>query len=462
MDAIEKFTLVLKSHFNFSVHQRVHVAVSGGLDSVVLLDLLSRVKGQFDLRLDILHLNHGIRGDEADQDQVFVEQLAKDYCLKARIKRVNTPEFAKKTKRSMEEAARILRYRFFEEELSLSREAYIALGHHADDQAETILDRILRGSGIRGLGGMRMTRDHYIRPLLTFTRAEIEAHAEQFNLRFRDDSSNKDLSYKRNRIRHELIPMLKRSFNPSIVNSVTSLGDIMKQNERFLRAEAEKAFDSSLRLIQKKKIVLEFNQFLEYFDIIKIYILFKIQELLNVNDIVLSFERLTSFLDFIQQANHGKLFEFGSNFQAIIDHGGLVFQTGTSENFEFEVCRDCAYEVYDGEKVFKISNITKDDLPQLFVDDKSVEYIDADAVIGPLILRNVHPGDVFTPLNMLGRKKVSDYFTDHKVPLHMRNLIPILSCKSGLVCIVGYQIDDHFKVSKDSVNILKLELRDVG
>ncbi|MEE4310884.1 MAG: tRNA lysidine(34) synthetase TilS [candidate division KSB1 bacterium] len=461
MDTIEKFTKVLELRFTFSVRQRIHVAVSGGLDSVVLLDLLFRVRSQFDLSLDILHLNHGIRGDEADRDQRFVEKLAKDYCLKANIKVVNTPEFAKKTKRSMEEAARILRYRFFEEELDRSGEAYIALGHHADDQAETILDRFLRGSGIRGLGGMRMIRDYYIRPLLAFTRAEIEAYAQQYNLRYRDDSSNRDLSYKRNRIRHELIPMLKRSFNPSIVKSVISLGDIMKQNELFLRAEAEKAFDASVRLIQKKKIVLEFNQFLEYFDIIKIYILFKIQELLNVDDIVLSFERLTTFLDFIQQSNHGKLFEFGNDCQAIIDHDGLVFQTGTSENFEFEICRDCAYEVYDGEKVFKISNIAKDDLPQVFVDDKSVEYIDADAVIGPLILRNYHPGDVFTPLNMLGRKKVSDYFTDNKVPLHMRNLIPILSCKSGIVCIAGYQIDDHFKVTKDSVNILKLELRDV-
>ena len=216
----ERFKILIEEKKLIEPNSTVLVAVSGGVDSVVLLHLLSQMRTEKKLKLVIAHLNHGIRGDEADADEHFVRQVAKQYSYQYFSKKVNTPHYAKKFKMSLETAARELRYDFLKKTAEKVGANLIALGHNANDQAETILAHFIRGAGLAGLAGMRMKKDIFVRPLLNFKRYEIENYAVQASLNFREDSSNRDVAYQRNRLRYQLIPTLEKDYNPQLVDAL--------------------------------------------------------------------------------------------------------------------------------------------------------------------------------------------------------------------------------------------------
>ena len=211
------------------------VAVSGGLDSVALLHLLAKVSSVLELSLAVLHVHHGLRGEEADLDLEFTRELAQKLELPFHFKKVDIRRYAMLHKRSIEESARVLRYQAYDQLLAETKAAKLATAHTADDQVETLLDHFLRGSGVVGLRGMTPTRESYIRPLLGFTRRELEQFVRENRLSFREDSSNRDLNFKRNRIRHELIPYLQKHFNPNLTQT---LGRSAKRKSQNLSAWA--------------------------------------------------------------------------------------------------------------------------------------------------------------------------------------------------------------------------------
>jgi len=461
-DLLTKFTNFLEEHQLIQKNDYVLVAVSGGVDSVVLLHLLLKLAETYRLKNQILHLNHNLRGKQSDSDQQFVEQLAEKYGLPIISRKVDVPKFIVKKGLSEEQGARILRYRFFNWALKKTGADCIALGHQADDQVETVIDHFFRGSGVRGLSGMPVRRDKFIRPLLFAGRHEIETYAKTHSLQYIIDSTNVMVKYRRNRIRYELIPYLKQHFNPAIPDVVLRSARIMDEAERYLKNQAELALESCLINCKKNKIVLDINAFLNYFIIIQKYILYLLLDRLHLSRSILTTEKLDFILKLVQKPISGKKAILTSNWQLWIDHDQLVILEQPNSEFEIEIAINNTYPLLTDDLYFIAELVPRNQLPERFSEDSDIEYVDYDSITGRLVIRNFRPGDRFRPLNFKGEKKLSDFFTDCKVPLHQRREIPLLVCDSGIIWIIGYQIDDRFKITGDTEHVLRLTVSETS
>ncbi|HDQ00018.1 MAG TPA: tRNA lysidine(34) synthetase TilS, partial [bacterium] len=409
-------------------------------------------------KLQIVHLNHGLRATEADRDQRYVEKLAELWRLPVICERVNTPAFCEENGISEEEGARILRYNFYEEVLQRTGADAVALGHHADDQVETIVDHFIRGSGLKGLSGMELRRGKFIRPLLFATREEIETYVRDFSLDYQIDSTNLSLKYRRNQIRSQFIPYVKHNFNPGFSKVVLRTGRIMSEADQYLRHQAAAAFEQCLIISKKDKITLEINSFLSYFTVIQKYVIYHVLEKIGVHSTELNTATLDRILELIRRKKPGKKIRFKSGRQVLIDRDAVVFFCRQPAEFMFDVEPGGTYYLPGSSNQLTIDKLKTSDVSSLFTEDSKVEYVDFDQVQGQLKLRNWRPGERFYPLNMKGKKKVADFLTDLKVPLHERTEIPVLICERGIVWVVGYRIDDRFKIEKHTENVLRLKL----
>ncbi|MFQ5708689.1 MAG: tRNA lysidine(34) synthetase TilS [bacterium] len=440
---------------------RVLLAVSGGLDSVVLLDLFSKLKAPFGLWLAVVHLNHGIRGREAERDLNFVGDLSERYGLPFYHEQADAKKLARQHHYSLEESARILRYEFYQSALKKFDARRLATGHTANDQAETILDHFLRGSGISGLSGMAQIRGPFIRPLLTFSRAALESYARGNGLEYVHDSSNNDLQFKRNRIRHELMPYLLRQFNPNLVATLNRTGTIFREAEELLKREAKAMWDSVVTLHKKNEIILDIDSFLSYFIILKKYLLFHVFEQLSIDRNELNFEKLERILRIISRPRIGKRIIINQDWQLSIDHDGIVIgrRKKSFSKIAFTVSGEGTLKFQDYSFCWSI--IEKCDLAT-FEHQSNVEYLDYERTGSELLLRNFQPADRFVPLNFTGQKKVARFFSDRKIPHHLREEIPILESQKGIVWICGYCIDNRFKVTAKTHKILKFEMQEAA
>lgn len=434
-------------------------AVSGGLDSVALLHLLAGVQPDLNLTLQVIHVHHGLRGKEADRDLEFTRTLAQKLNFPFHVRKVAAKEFARVHQLSLEESARQLRYQAFDEVLAETRSTKLATAHTADDQAETVLDHFLRGSGIRGLRGMTASRGRYIRPLLEFTRLELEQFVREHQLPYCEDSSNRDLNFKRNRIRHELIPYLKKYFNPEVTDALTKTARILDESEAFLTDFAGRAYKSLVSLQKKSEIVLEIEPFLNYFSIVQKYILFHAGEQLGVARCDWTFEKIERILKAAASRRIGKKILINREFETYIDHDGLVIRKRPAPDLKLKVDLMKQSFVDFGRFQIRWSILNKEEGFR-FDKNKNVEFVDFDKTGHLVYLRTCVPGDRFIPLNFSGHKKLASYFSDHKAPHHLRRETPILESSAGIVWIGGFGIDDRFKVTNQTRNLLKLELID--
>ncbi len=457
-DLFEKFSNFIKQHQLIKKNDYVLVAVSGGIDSIILFYLLFQISERLHLKIEIVHLNHGLRGEQADRDQQFVEQLAQEYGIPIISRKVNVPKFISKHNFSEELGARILRYRFFDWTLKKTGADCIALGHQADDQVETVIDHFLRGSGVKGLSGMPVRRNKIVRPLLFATRQEIETYAKNHSLHYLTDSTNAVLKYRRNRIRHELIPYLKQHFNPAIEDVVLRSASIMDEIEIYLKDQARVALEKCLVNIKKNKIILDINAFLNYFILIQKYLLFQLLYRIELDRSILTTQKLDRILRLIRERKSGKKLHLNSEWEILIDHNQLVLLKKERLDFEIDVSINKIIPLLDNDLKFVAKLIPEDKIPKQFTNNKNTEYIDYDKIQGTLKIRNFRIGDRFQPLKLKGEKKLSDFFTDQKIPLHERKEIPLLVCDSGIIWIMGYQIDDRFKITSNTGRILMLQL----
>lgn len=457
-DLFEKFSEFIHTNHLINPDDHVLIAVSGGIDSVVLLHLFILYQKSIPLRLEVIHINHLLRGSQADEDQQFVEQLAKQHKLTFVSRKINVPKFIEKKKLSVEEGARFLRYRFFDWALKKTGADWVALGHHADDQVETVIDHFLRGSGIKGLSGMPLRRDKFIRPLLFATRKEIETYAKAHSLHYQVDATNEMTKYRRNRIRLELIPFLQKHFNPAISDVVQRTAQIMDEVESFMHEQADAAFETCLVKLKKHKIVLDINTFLNYFIAIQKYILYQILDRIQLPRSILTSAGMDRAIQLIESRSSGKRMMLNPDWQLLIDHQYLVIQKIQFSGIKLEIELGKTYQVFDGEFEFQATLISRTQLPQQFAADRKIEYIDYDQVRGPLFIRNFQVGDRFQSLHFHGTKKLSDFFTDAKIPLHERMEIPILVCDAGIIWIMNYQVDNRFKITESTTRVLKLQL----
>jgi len=426
---------------------KVLVAVSGGQDSVLLFNFFIRLKDIFNLNLHIFHLNHMLRKDDSRKDAVFVRELADKENLPSTVLSYDVPAYIAEKNLSTEEGAREVRYMLLKKVAKDIDADKVALGHTADDQVETFLMRLLRGSGFKGLSAIPPVRDMFIRPLIEVSRKEIEEHCKAHEIKYRVDTSNFDRAYLRNKIRHDLIPYLE-NYNPNFKETILQTVEIVSDNERYLEKVAEKEF-KRISIIEDGLIKFPLEDLKALSLAVRRRILrtgvevlkgdIKGVEFKHLKDLLLDVERMPKFRR-----------ELPGNLVIIKEYGNLVL-----------IKRDLLkrgerVEIVLKEDVFENNRFLKNKPGKT---TNLIAYLDADKVLFPVRVRNRLPGDSFFPLGLKGSKKLQDYLVDAKLPERLRDFVPIVTSKDEIVWVVGHRIDDRFKVTDKTQRALKIEVQ---
>ena len=455
----EKVMDFIKENSMFSIGDKVIVAVSGGPDSICLLYILNELKEELGISLIGAHINHCLRGDESDKDEKYSKKVCESLNINFYSKKVDINRISKEKNISSEMAGREVRYEFFQELMIKLNANKVALAHNANDQAETILMRIMRGTGIEGMVGIKPVRDKiYVRPILHLSRKEIEKYCEVNNISPRIDKSNLENVYARNKVRLELIPYIQDNFNKDIIKTLNRLSDIVKVDSDYLESisaiEYKKHSD-----IDKQRVILHRGAFMQHEAIVSRIIR---SALLHIKHDLCNFEKIhiSSIID-LQKNDTGKTTMLPQNIIAENCYGDIHIYIKTKAD---EV-NDTEYSLNINEKNFinSLNKVIRIEIkPKLgFTEVKGNDYIrcfDYDKIREPITFRYRKDGDKFMPLGMKGNKKLKDLFMDLKIPKIKRNEIPLICFGDDIGWIVGYRVSEKFKVSKDTKNILQITI----
>lgn len=434
------------------------LAVSGGVDSMVLFRLLRELAPAWGWRLSVAHFNHHLRGVESEQDEHFVQRQCTAWGLTAHVAGADAAAWSKENGHSVETGCRILRYRFLQQLADSLGYDRIVTAHNSNDQAETVLDHLLRGSGVTGLAGIPCQRDRIIRPLLFCDRARIQAFAETQQVPYREDSSNTDLSYRRNRLRWQLLPQLQEHYNPQIHRVLARMAENFAEVEEYLLVMAKQAL-SECRIEQNDdKIILDCKLFLPYFTILKKYLLRLCLQHLHFDERVLDnalFDKVLSGFcrqigGYYYEIDHAVFFEKHNDVLVIgrIPDDALVQKMAP---FPGE------YPLWDGWVLTASASAEKIESILQNKDAQRV-WIDGEKLHAPLTMRIAATGDRFHPLKLSGSQSLADFFINQKIPRYQRRRIPLLCCGDQIVWVCGYRLDDRFKVAPHSKLIYELRL----
>lgn len=443
----------------FSAGDKILVAVSGGVDSVVLLYLLYKISPKLKFEIYIAHFNHQLRGEESDGDESFVKNLANELSFPYFAGSKNVAAFAKTTKQSIEMAARECRYNYLQEVANKIGANLIATGHNADDQAETILQHFLRGSGVAGLVGIKPQINNIIRPLLFATRQDIKNYAQKNKIPFREDSTNRLTIYQRNQIRHELLPHLENNYNPSLTKALNRMGENFLELENYLIEQSQNALETCIKQQDSTKIILDISEFFTYFSLLQKYVLKAALKKIHLDPGLLDFEKLAQINALLQKKQSGGKIKLNNTVDFVVSSDEIYIGPPDQDIPPLRIKTVPGY--YDLGSGW-IIEIFKEPLPSSSVLKNSSsfeEWIDQEKVAGDMLVRSTRDGDSFFPINFNGSKKVSDLLIDSKIPVYARKQIPIVECDNGIIWIGGMRLDDRFKITNSTKNILHLQLR---
>ena len=430
-----KFQEHLKSKFPFLQKAKILIAVSGGLDSMVLLELLSLSK----LDIAVAHCNFQLRNAESDGDEAFVKSYCSTHSIHGFFQRFDTQQFAEDEKLSIQVAARKLRYEWFYELLKKENFDFVLTAHHLDDQLETFIINFSRGTGLDGLCGIPSLNDKIVRPLLIFSRAEIETFANENQLKWREDSSNSSDKYLRNKIRHQLVPLLKE-LNPSFLDSFEKTIQNLSQ--------AQSLVDDASRIVYRKVVTdVDYQKIIDLKELMQ---LSNYQAYLYQWLSPFGFSAWQDIYDLVKSQS-GKII-FSEQYRLVKDRETLILEpksiTISDEYFikEKEIQLNFPLKL----RFCEVSDLSISDSKTIFVDSKLVKF--------PLTLRKWNKGDYFYPFGMNGKKKVSKFFKDEKFSLPKKETTWLLCSENKIIWIVGERMDDRFKITENTQTILKIEL----
>lgn len=419
---------------------------------MVMLDVFSRMESAWELSLSVGHVNHQLRGEDSQKDEEFVRAAAMALGLQFLSVRVNVQEYQSEHRLSKQEAARALRYVFFERARIETQSDGVATAHHADDNAETVLMNALRGAGVRGLSGIPIRRDpgFIIRPLLFAYRNEIEEYAVSRNLHHREDSSNASLHYTRNLLRHTLMPYLNVELHTNAARSLNRVSELMRSLGEKLSLETTKVSSDiisvrdgltafSIPALHRQPLVLQEEVLLG---------------VLRDHGIEPTTQKVQACLDLCNQPT-GRSLDLSADWCVLHDRNELLVHRRVAvERFarEIEVGREYEFGA------FRFAAQPLDRIPDRLEHRAGTEIVDADT-LGHLVLRTWRDGDWFVPLGMTGRKKVSDYFVNSKIPKTEKHATPILESDGAIVWVCGHRLDQRFSISKSTKRALELRFQ---
>jgi tRNA(Ile)-lysidine synthase len=418
--------------------KKILLAVSGGIDSVVLLNLAYKSN----LNFSVAHANFQLRADESNGDEQFVRELSEKYKAPFFTNRFNTKDFAKKKGISTQMAARELRYQWFSETMSKEKIDYVVTAHHLSDNLETALLNFTRGTGVSGMRGMVYQSANLIRPLLAFTREEIELYANSEKLTWREDSSNYSVDYSRNYLRHEVIPKLKK-INPSLETTFENNATRFNAEEELVRFAISQlsvhyVSNANQQVIIKKKMLDHFDN--------KVGVLWEFSK-----DFGFNVDQCRSIIDSVS-GESGKQFH-ASEFTLSVDRESFIISKQPIESFFFEIKETDKLVLLNS---FELSIEEPADLQ--FSASPLEAFLDKESLTFPLIVRNWKKGDSFFPLGMKQKKKVSDFLIDQKISMPDKNQVLVVESNNAICWVIGYRIDDRFKVTSDTKSVISLKI----
>ncbi len=442
----------------------VIVAVSGGPDSIALLHLLYSLRRELHLTLVVAHIDHGLRPSESSEEQNLISSLCKEKDLPCDIYAVDARSMQKERKNSLEESCRILRYQALEKCREQYGARYIAVAHNADDQAEEVLLRLIRGTGLTGLSGMRWKNGAVIRPLLNIPKQEILAYLARNTLCYAVDSSNQDTRFLRNRIRHKLIPALQENYNPAIKETLLQLTDILFQDDAYINRQVQHSFAGCCEINEQggeqEKIVVQSQPFKYLHPALQRRI---IEQCCNRKGLRPTYHHITSLCNMACTGKTGAEIHLGNKLSAVKTAETLVFFHSKSQGSRGSISHSVTIPediVIAGEETDLIVNKTGYSLrieKKTRPPEDSLEgqlILDADKVTFPLHLRSHKQGEIFTPSGMRGRKKVATFFRDCKIPKHDRKNFPVLVQDDTIIAVLGQRIAAEVQPSVATVNFL--------
>lgn len=444
MSLAEKFRSYITREGLFTHDDRVLLAVSGGVDSMVLMSLVHGAGYRF----AVVHCNFHLRGEESDGDELLVRTQAQKLGVVLHAVDFDTYAEVEATGESVEMAARRLRYTWFDELCAEHGYDVVVIAHHVDDSIETHFINMLRGTGVRGIAGIAPRNGRVVRPLLFATREDIVAYAAEHNIPFREDSSNSSTKHLRNRVRHELVPMLKQvspQFTPVMQRNMALFG------------QAQGFIDASIGLIKKSVLSKVGDTYRLDVALIDGSLPrdFVIYEILN-SEFGFRREVVAHLCAALDCGGTGRSF-YGGNMVAVIDRGAVLIEPATErEDRVVEVFSDEA-SVGVGDVVFNFEHLNIDDVETLN-QGADVALLDATKLSFPLIIRRWREGDTMVPLGMNGRKKISDMLIDSKVSLLDKREQYVVVAGDDIVWLVGRRIDNRYAVKSDTTHLLRISV----
>lgn len=419
--------------FGIMPKKSVLVALSGGADSVALLSALCELSKKHGFRVYAAHVNHCLRGDEAERDEAFAKTLAEDFGVTFFSKRADIRRLAAEEKISEELAGRRVRYEFFEELMAREDILCTATAHHKGDNAETMLMNFMRGSGVGGLCGIPAQRGRIIRPLIGCSRSEIEEYCRERGLAFVTDATNFENEYTRNRVRNSLIGQIERDFNPNITDTLFANSRIISDENDLLEELSDSAFD---RIVE--------GETADIAELSKLHIALKrrvirrmLAETCGLADIGAG--AVENILELCKKGKTGSLVSVSGDVSAFVRYGKLVVGKVAAPTPDFEYVIKVGESVYIKEidRTFSVAAATGENSGR-------GECFSLPDGVCEVVISNRRRGDVFCPTGMSGTKKVKDYMIDAKIPRDVRDSVPILRIGGKIAWIVGFRRDRRF------------------
>lgn len=460
---LQKIVSFVEDNSMLEKKDKVVIGVSGGADSVCLFFVLLELKQQYNLELFVVHVNHGIRGIEADEDEAYVKQLCQQENVFFQSIHADVRTLAKNQGVTEEEAGRNLRYEAFYNACKKHQCHKIAIAHNKNDQAETVLFHLFRGSGLKGLTGIPPVRQEVIRPLLCISRGEIETYLTQRNILYQTDRTNLEEKYSRNKIRRKVLPYVTGEINGKAAEHVVQVASTLKEIQEYINNNAQKAY---VRVVkhQEGKYVLPVEEFFQ-------------------EDRVIQKEILRNIINELA----GKLKDIEAN------HIDLILQlknkqVGKRLDLPYEICAIREYEairIYQREKEKDIRLEKEDKLVEIFASgvyqvpwsqmqisfeikeykknevipkNNCTKWFDYDRIKSTVFIRTRQPGDYFQLDGKGSRKKIKTYFIDRKIPVDEREKVPLLADGSHVMWIIGERISEAYKVSEETNRILEVKI----
>lgn len=462
MDSIDKIKAVIKDNELIKEGERVVVGVSGGADSVCLLLVLKEI-----MPLECItavHINHGIRGDEAARDEDFVLQLCKRQGIRLEIRRLDVPLFARENKISEEEAGRVLRYRVFEEIRLLYKADKIAVAHNLNDVAETFLMNLSRGSGITGLTGIKLRSGVLIRPLIKTSRTEIEEIVTYLGEGFITDSTNNSLIYTRNRIRKRIIPELEE-VNERAVSHINDACERLEKIEAYIIKEAANAYKS---YVTKGKDIFISNEILTLDEVIIEEVLHKALSEAAGRARDIGSVHISYLLELFNK-QVGREIDLPYQVRAFREYKGIRLKGSANKSESGESIQVLPELLLHTEDVEGISTVaSEEDNIRLTFEDGSVKnlsqnscirWFDYDKIAENVMLRFREEGDFLVISPEGDKKKLKKYFTDSKIPSDKRGEIPLVASGNEVLWIIGYRTGEGARITKSTKKLLKMEIK---